>query len=231
MLKQINEYIAGLSNRTKYFILFVFFLGGIGILFQTLFPDRKPIVSSISPNNETNVPENSSFTLSFSTLLDDKTKKSLTFQTNPVISAKSYWLDNNYQYYFQLTELMKNNTDYTIQVFYKDTEIFSHSFKTAEFSLEEMQAQLIEQSKYEHEFGQAVREQIQEFPWYQKIPIETDQFIIVYDYKLKSFRINLLIPENTNEEIKQNLQKKALTALQEINVDPVEWNYHFTYQN
>lgn len=231
MFKQISEYIASLSNRTKYFILFIFFLGGVGILFQTLFPDRTPIVSSISPNNTTNIPENSSFTVSFTTLVDEDTKESLSFRTTPAISAKSYWLDNNYQYYFQLSEFMTNNTDYTIQVFYKDSEIFSHTFKTSEFSLEEIQAQLIEQSKYEHEFGQAVREQIEEFPWYQKIPIETDQFIIVYDYKLKSFRINLLIPEDMNEEIKQNLQKKALTALQDINVDPDKWNYHFTYQN
>lgn len=79
------------------------------------------------------------------------------------------------------------------------------------------------------EFNEALIRKIDKFPWYQDFPIVTDEFTIVYDYELNSFRIRLKIAESASQEIKTSVQQKALDAMKNKNVDPDEWGYHFLY--
>jgi len=70
-------------------------------------------------------------------------------------------------------------------------------------------------------YGQALEKLNQTYPWYSKLPIETNEYRIIYDFDKKSFRIRLLQP--TSPEIKQ----KALDALKNIGVDLTIFTYYF----
>lgn len=229
LFQRITNYFQNLSRPVQAALAVVFVLGIIGIFLQLLFPDRPPVVTDITPAIEFGVPENSSFTISFGTVLSQDTKNKLSFKVTPPIGAKTYWLENNYQYYFQLTELMENNSEHTIQVFYKNSEIFSHTFVTSEFSAEEQREHIREQSEADYEFGQAVDRLRTDLPWYDDIPIDNEQFTVMYDYDREEFRIRLKVPESTDAEIRQNLENKALSAMEAIDIDPAEWGYYVLY--
>lgn len=226
-IQKITNYFKSLSIVSKISLVSVLSLGILGLLLQNIFPDRIPQVTSISPVYTIGVPENSDITISFSTVLDESTKNNIRFSIDPEISANGFWLENGYQYYFQNTKPFKNNTNYTISVFYKKNNIFSHSFMTNEFSLEEQQAHIREQAQEDINFDEAIKKLQAEYPWYDDIPLETEQFTIIYNYDRKQFRIRLQVSEDTNQEIIDNLTNKALTALMDKNIDVDDWGGYY----
>jgi len=227
LAQQIRDYFRGLSKVSKAVLISIGFLGMFGLLLQFIFPERIPSVTGISPVYTVGVPENSDITISFSAILDESTKKNLKFISEPEISANAFWLENNYQYHFQNTQPLKNNTNYTITVFYRNTKIFTHSFITNEFSDAQQQEHIREQAQEDINFDEAIKKLQTEYPWYDDIPLETDQFTIIYNYDRKQFRIRLKISEDTNQEIIDNLTKKALTALIEKNIKVDEWGGYY----
>lgn len=226
---RIANYLNNFSRVSKVAILVVLVLGFFGLLLQVLYPDRPPVVSGIIPEYEFGIPENSNFTVSFTRILEEPIQKHITFKVEPPISATTYWLENNYQYYMQLEENLRLDTEYKVIVLYKNKEIFSKTFLTTAFTFEEVQEQIREQSKADLEFNQAMENLRKDFPWYDDIPIDNSQFTIVYDFDLREFRIRLKTSKNTSPEIIQNLTNTALDAMRDINIDPNEWGYHVLF--
>ena len=231
LIHKAVTYFKNLSTISKVAVITVLILGLLGLLLQILFPDRPPIVAEINPSIEFGIPENSNFSVSFTQVLDMETQKNVSFKVEPTISAETFWLRDNYQYYIQVTENLKLDTEYTVTVLYKNKEIASKTYLTSPFTLEEQRQHIIEQSQADIEFNEAIENLKKDFPWYSNIPIDTDQFTIVYDYDRKQFRIRLKVPENTSAEIIDNLTKKALSALQDIDVNPTEWGYYVLFLN
>jgi hypothetical protein len=67
----------------------------------------------------------------------------------------------------------------------------------------------------------------QKYPWYQKIPIETGEYIIIYDLDKDSFRIMLKISEIAPESQKNSAINRALQDIKNIGADPK--NYYVTF--
>lgn len=93
----------------------------------------------------------------------------------------------------------------------------------------EEKSSVIDQGLLDIKFNEAIIRKIDKFPWYQDFPIVTDEFTIVYDYELNSFRIRLKIAESASQEIKIDVQQRAIEAMENKNVDPEKWDYHFLY--
>lgn len=70
-------------------------------------------------------------------------------------------------------------------------------------------------------YGQAIKDIVNQYPWYPKIPIETQEYRIIFDFDKKSFRIRFLTP--LSEQIKQ----AAIKKLVEIGVDLDKFTYYF----
>jgi len=70
-------------------------------------------------------------------------------------------------------------------------------------------------------YGQAIKTLVQQYPWYPKLPIETKDFRIIYDFDKKSFRIRILT--QPTDVIKQ----VAIDKLKEIGVDLTKFTYYF----
>lgn len=218
-----------LSRVTKLALIITLFAGSIGILLQFIFPERVPQIAAISPNFERGVPETSNFTISFAQVLPESTQKDISISMEPTVYGESFFLNNNYELYFQLSEKMELNTEYTLRVLYKNKPIYTHTFVTNEFTALERAEQIRQQSLDDQKFSEQQKKQEQEFPWIFKMPLKTDEYVIVYDFEREEFRIRLQVVEPTNEEIKTNLQNNALKAFESIDVDPEEWGYYFLY--
>ena len=229
LIARLVAYFENLSRISKVSLLVVFVLGFFGLLLQILYPDRPPVVSQISPSIEFGIPENSNFTIAFTQVLNESTKKNLSFKVEPPINANTYWLANSHQYYIETQGSLETNSKYTVSVFYKNKNIFSHTYQTSAFTIEEQREHIREQSQGDIDFNLAIENLKKDFFWYEDIPIDTDQYTIIYDYDEKKFRIRLKTSKNTDAEIIENLTKKALSELESISVDPAEWGYYVLF--
>lgn len=71
------------------------------------------------------------------------------------------------------------------------------------------------------EYSQGLTELHNKYPWYSKLPIETKDYRIVYDFEKNSFRIRILT------ESSESLKNDALNKLRSIGVDTNTIPYYF----
>lgn len=218
-----------LSRISRVTIVVVFFLGFIGMFLQAIFPDIPPAVHSIYPETEFGISEIANFEVTFARVLDESTKRKLSLRITPEVESKNFWSENNYQYYINTTEKLQLDTEYVVNVYYKNKKIYSKTYLTSKYSFEEQAEHAREQTQADIEFNKAISNLQKDFPWYNDIPIDNDQFTIVYDYDQTKFRIRLKIPENTDPEIIDNLTNKALAKMEELDINPSEWGYYILF--
>lgn len=77
------------------------------------------------------------------------------------------------------------------------------------------------QTPDDYKFDQGMENLFQQYPWYSKIPIETKDYRIIYDFDKNSFRIRLLT--TSTDVIKQS----AINSLKAIGVDLNKFTYYF----
>lgn len=78
-----------------------------------------------------------------------------------------------------------------------------------------------QQTENDLDYGQAIKELNQKYPWYSQLPIETKDYRIVYDFDKNSFRIRLLTQSS------QSIKRAAVDKLKEIGVDLNKFSYYF----
>ena len=83
------------------------------------------------------------------------------------------------------------------------------------------QEQAIQQTKDDKISAEAINKIHEEYPWYEKIPIETADYRIVYNFDRGAFRIRLL--KTNTPAIKQ----AAINHLESIGVDLKKFSYYF----
>ncbi|MFH2062268.1 MAG: hypothetical protein ABIJ43_04755 [Candidatus Beckwithbacteria bacterium] len=91
-----------------------------------------------------------------------------------------------------------------------------------QFNLDQLEIQkLTREYQNAQNFGQALTSLHQKYPWYSKLPIETKDYIIIYDFDKNSFRIRLLT------QISKEIKQSAIDQLNKIEVDLNKFSYYF----
>ena len=225
------QYFQRLSKVTRVTIIFTVTLGLISLVLSLLSPEQIPSVTSVTPITEFGISLNSKFTITFNQIVNPSTKKKVTFQVSPALPVQENWLENNYQYTISPSVHLKENTQYTVTVFYKNKSIFSKQFLSSQFSLEEETEHIKEQSQADIEFNDAIENLEKDFFWYKDIPIDNSEYTVVYDYDRKEFRIRLKIPENSSPEAIQTITQKALLSMENLGINPKDWGYYVLFLN
>jgi hypothetical protein len=75
-----------------------------------------------------------------------------------------------------------------------------------------------------------VQELFQKYPWYQKIPIIRDEYIVDYNFEKESFRIVLKISEVSSQAQKDSAVNKALQDIKNIGADPKNYYVRFAQE-
>lgn len=71
-----------------------------------------------------------------------------------------------------------------------------------------------------------------EYPWYKKIPIETKEFVIIFDFEVDKFRIILNIPENSTQNLKNSLTSKAVEEIKKLTGESFDqYEYYVVFGN
>lgn len=88
----------------------------------------------------------------------------------------------------------------------------------------------IENENGDFEFAKHMEEVYREYPWYRKFPIEKEGYVLIWVPQEKSFRIVMLIDENSPDDKKNNLINQALSDIEEATgVSYTNYPYYVVY--
>ncbi|EKD53440.1 MAG: hypothetical protein ACD_61C00042G0003 [uncultured bacterium] len=82
-----------------------------------------------------------------------------------------------------------------------------------------------DQAKNEIIFNAAWDKLQRDYPWYKYLPIVQKDYVIVYDFDKKSFRIRIT-NKNASESLKTNIINEAINSLVKIGVDMTKFTYY-----
>ena len=102
---------------------------------------------------------------------------------------------------------------YKIKVYSLEKEIYSFEFTTNPFTPEQLEKEGKLQAEGDLAYNEATKNFIEKNPWYTNLPIETNDYRIVYDYDKEMFRIRFL-QEQTDEEKIKTIIEDALDKLE-----------------
>lgn len=73
---------------------------------------------------------------------------------------------------------------------------------------------------------------LNEHPWYRKVPIETDMYIISWNLDREEFRLRLKIPQSSSQDVISTYTQSAIAGLKELTGESFDqYNYYIMYQN
>lgn len=206
------------ANRTITIIILLLIVGALYaiLLYQKKTPLVLPPINQTLPqNNSSNVLPETPIEIHFSQPLSSRQQNSISLQFTPSIDRPLKWTDD------QTLEISPSQplniaTYYQIQIKYQGQVIYTLSFTTTPFT-EKLRQQIQDQAQDDFIYGQAVEKFNQQYPWYKKLPIITNDYSIGYDFDRESFRIRFSsdIPPNQHQQIIND----ALNDLKNIGVN------------
>ena len=193
---------------------------------------KLPQIIGVSPKNGSeNIIVNSYIKITLAKSLSEKNVGKVKIEITPSVEGKQYWLTSK-SYAFVPNLFFMPNTRYTVKVLYADQTLTEFIFTTRPDSDQTALEKIaIEQSKEDYEFSESTKKLLTEKPWYTKLPIETDEFVIVYDFDKEAFRIRLKILASSSVEQIEGLKEKALEALAKIGVNMQKTHYYVLFKD
>lgn len=171
--------------------------------------------------------DDSTISFIFNQSLSDLEIASLTIMTEPKFDYETTF-DKKIKLIIDPIYPLTTNTDHSISLFYEDELFFKLDFKTNPLTTEQINQGIEQQAEDDYYYAQTEAEFYQEYPWYQQLPIVTDEYTIVYDFSQKLFRVRLKDP-NISDQEKVEVMNKALKDIQEIGIDVENTPVKFIY--
>jgi len=178
-------------------------------------------VSSIPKNNSLFVSTKSEVVITFNRNITEEEKNILKVKLNPEEKIKTVYQEN--KIILSPETEFKTNTKYEIQVILKEKVIYTLVFTTFPLTPQEIEEQGTKQTAADLAFDEKYRDFLTNYPWYQTLPIERNEYRIIYDFERESFRIRIKIATETAED-EEVIVNKALEELRKIGVpDPIPY--------
>jgi|SRR3989344_8302113 len=187
--------------------------------------DETPKILKTEPRDKQEyVLVDSNITITFVRPLFEENKAFLTITTEPETKPSLTWAGNA-KLSINPSDQLNTETAYTVKVIYKQQSLHTFTFTTNLYTPEQLDEQAEIQAQDDLLFGSAFNKVIQDYPWYPRLPIDTEKYTITYDFEIEAFKIKIKTP-NPNEEEKDNIVKDALERLKAIGVDTEKINYY-----
>lgn len=202
--------------------VFVIFLAIILSFAQTY--QSIPEISSITPaNGSQNVNLNENIVIGFQKELTAKNQANFQLSLAPAVESQAEWTDNK-TYTIQPISGLELKTPYTLNIKYKDKIIASSSFttKTAEnlTEAEQIEQQAIDDYQYQQELNRVYDNNL----WLLQLPIDTNDYTIVYDFEKNHLRVRVKQKITADERIILQKQISDLLASKGIpDTIPLFW--------
>lgn len=210
-------------------ILFAIAATAIGVIFAISFSTKSaelyPVVISTEPaNGEISVLDRAVIKINFGQNIPQKQQSFVSFSLSPVTELSSSWTSASSILIKPV--MLLPNIDYAGVVLFRNQLIYKFSFKTNKFSLNELKEQGFQQGKDDFIFGQKMQKLMEQYPWYEKMPIQSPSYTIVYDFEKEAFRIRITATPPLTDNQRKTIEQEALKALRDIGVNTTLQSYY-----
>lgn len=220
-----------LKQNKKYLLLIIPVLILIILYYVSLFVSTSgytPETPTITPdvlNYNTYVYEDVNFTISFPSDLPNGPRNNVKVAFQPAAKFDSTWASAG-TLVISPNPYLQRGKEYKISVFYKDDEIASRTVYVNNKSLQQAVEDISEQARLDYEFGDRLSNITNDYPWYDKLPITSPDYTVVYDYDLKKFRIRIQRDSDAPKEEIDTYISQALLRLSAIKGVPKNFEYY-----
>jgi hypothetical protein len=214
--------IKKLLSILKRFWLVVVLVVAAVVYFVFSAPPRVGVVSSLPQDKSEAVSQTTDIFVNFDKEVPASVQKLIRISISPEESIEFIWTGNKVK--IVPKEKLDPGTTYLLVVKLRETELFRFSFTTALFTEEQLAREGALQSQDDFEYGEAFKAFAQQYPWYLALPIERNEYRIVYDFEESSFRIRLkLVP--TDAETEKKIVDRALEEIRKLGIkDPIPYS-------
>jgi len=198
--------------------------GTVSLLTPT--KESPPSVASTSPQDQSElVILTLPISISFGAELSTEQQANTSFTIQPELEVSQEWSSNDT---LQLTpnQFPQESATYTVTTLYRGKPIHTFSFGTSNTTLEQLTEDARTQAEDDFLFAEAEKEFYQTYPWYAHLPIETSEYVIVYNFEKEAFRIRLTLGENALGAEIEAAKNRALDSLEAIGIDLNTYKYY-----
>lgn len=179
------------------------------------------VISTLPTNNAVFVNQKAEIIITLNRSITLEEGVDLKVQISPAEKVQTVYQENKIRISPETS--FRLNTDYKIEILFKEKLISTLNFWTNPFTQEQIEEEGAKQTAGDLAFSEAYKEFLQKNPWYIRIPIENTSYRIIYDFEKQSFRIRLKIPP-INKEQEKILIERALSDLKKIGVrEPINY--------
>ena len=119
---------------------------------------------------------------------------------------------------------------YVASLFEDNNKTYSWKFTTGEVPTIPIQEQIENQSRSDQNYGDYVKSINDNFPWYNKLPIQTNAYFVYFSTDQKRFIGNIYYPKGSSQPTDQKVQlqkDEVISRLRTLGI-PVD-TYPFTW--
>jgi len=209
-----------LSVLKRFWWVVIIFVAAVVYLVVSV-PTRVGVVSSVPRDNSEAISQTTDIFVNFDKEVPASVQKLIAISVSPEEPIEFIWTGDRLK--IVPKEKLDPGTLYTLTVSLRGREIFRFSFTTALFTEEQLAREGALQSQDDLEYGEAFKAFAQQYPWYLALPLERNEYRIVYDFEESSFRIRLkLVP--TDIETENRIIDQALEEIRKLGIeDPVPY--------
>lgn len=192
-------------------------LVAIFFLIQQFFPKTTmKIIAFLPSDGATEIALSPTISVTFSRPASPEEQKQIFFFTELLIKGASEWSGDRKTFTLKPEGPLKVEQKYQLELSYPGKK-FSWSFTTKKSEQLTQDEQIQLQAEADRNFAQAQKEILENYPWFLKLPILTDQYFVYFDLEKKIFVAKLYI--GGNKSLVEPLKKEVLAALESCDID------------
>lgn len=218
------------KHKRKLLILAGVLLALILSISSLMSPKLSPKILTVSPKNgNSGVSPNVQLKIVFTSKINEKNVDKIEVKVFPNLNHTKMWVKAD-TLIVRPAEPLLLDTKYTVSIFYNQKPIGSYAFSTKSGpQLTVTEKAVVEQADDDKVFNEETAQILASLPWYTKLPIDTSEYRVVYDFVKKSFRIRLKVYSDAPNEKIEELKEKALRDLIKVGANPQKETYYVLF--
>ncbi len=221
-------------------ILSVFIINLFILLFIFLSSEKKdsqrinnnPLsVTFVTPQNQSRAMSiYEPISITFSRPVSSPEQMHIQLTTHPNILGNYSWSEDNTTLTFLPTSPLWTQNTYTINVNYAQNQLYSWSFSTIDDPQDvPIEDQIKNQAEADKDFGEWVDSIYTNYPWYDKLPLMTDNYFVYFDLDQKKFISKIYTQgQSTPQEEIQKYQGEIISRLESLGIKTAEFQIEWT---
>jgi hypothetical protein len=161
-------------------------------------------VMTVTPITKTTINLNQQFVITFNRPPTQSEQLQLEIKFTPTFPSSFTWQGSTLYIYPQKYSYLTESSPYKLEIVYQDHQVGTYNYNTISAADLSETDQLNYQQFLDLQYNDQVNRTFIEKPWLEELPLDTDDYVVTYDYQADQVRIRIKHPPSSNS-LKQNI--------------------------